>query len=328
MKGDIVAGGSRVRFLLCLLFGMAAAPEPASAADYPNRPIRLVIGFTAGGPTDIPARFIADRLSSRFGVPVVVENKPGAGATLAVVDVLSRTRDGYDLLVCSYFDPVNTLLYRRSKYQISDLQGISLITKYSYAVAVSNTVPVSNIRELVDYGRAHPNELNYGLLGVASMQNILAKQLDKIVGMKMTGLPFKGSADSLQELIAGRVHVVFGPPIAVFPFYEAKQIKVLAVTGDERLPSMPAVPTLKESGVPITAFGWLGICGGSGIPADIVAQLNDAVRRIVESPEYRDLVSKTGSVPIASTPQEFQTIIQKSADDVAPIVKEFDIRVD
>jgi tripartite-type tricarboxylate transporter receptor subunit TctC len=327
-----VATGGRTLFLLCLLLGMAitpgSAPGPASAADFPNRTIRLVIGFTAGGPTDIPARFIADRLSSRFGVPVVVENKPGAGATLAVVEVLSRPRDGYDLLVCSYFDPVNTLLYSRSRYQISDLQGISLITKYSYAVAVSNAVPASNIRELIDYGKAHPSELNYGMLGIASMQNILAKQLEKTVGMKMTGLPFKGSADSLQELIAGRVHVVFGPPIAVFPFYEAKQLKVLAVTGDERLPSMPAVPTLKESGVPVTAFGWLGICGSSGIPADIVAQLNEAVRRIVDSPEYRDLVLKSGSVPISSTPQEFQATIQKSADDVAPLVKEFDIRVD
>src|SRR5262245_43193199 len=124
-RGDTVVTGGRALFLFCLLVGIAIAPGPASAADYPNRTIRLVIGFTAGGPTDIPARFIADRLSSRFGVPVVVENKPGAGATLAVTEVLSRPRDGYDLLVCSYFDPVNTLLYRRSKYQISDLQGIS-----------------------------------------------------------------------------------------------------------------------------------------------------------------------------------------------------------
>jgi tripartite-type tricarboxylate transporter receptor subunit TctC len=144
----------------------------------------------------------------------------------------------------------------------------------------------------------------------------------------MTGLPFKGTADSLQELIAGRVHVVFGPPIAVYPFYEAKKLKVLAVTGDERLPSMPAVPTLKESGIPITAYGWLGICGGSGIPPEIIAQLNEAVRRVVDSQEYRDLVFKSGSIPISSTPQAFQEVIQKSADDVAPIVKEFDIHVD
>jgi tripartite-type tricarboxylate transporter receptor subunit TctC len=322
------AGARWMPTLASLLLCACAAAGQAAAADFPSRAIRLVIGFTAGGPTDIPARFIADRLSSRFGVPVVVENKPGAGATLAIVDVLSRPRDGYDLLVCSYFDPVNTLLYRRSRYQISDIQGISLITKYSYAVAVSNSVPVSDLRELVEYAKSHPDDLNYGQLGVASMQNILAKQLQKITGMRMTGLPFKGTADSLQELIAGRVHVVFGPPIAVYPFYEAKKLKVLAVTGDERLPSMPAVPTLKESGIPITAYGWLGICGGSGIPPEIIAQLNEGVRRIVDSQEYRDLVFKSGSIPVSSTPQAFQEVIQKSADDVAPIVKEFDIHVD
>lgn len=332
LKTEIVLkrsiGTGWVAALTWLFVCTCLAVGPVRAADYPNRPIRLVIGFTAGGPTDIPARFIADRLSSRFGVPVVVENKPGAGATLAVVDILSRPREGYDLLVCSYFDPVNTLLYRRSRYQISDIQGISLITKYSYAVAVSNSVPVSNIRELIEYAKSHPDELNYGQLGVASMQNILAKQLQKMTGMKMTGLPFKGTADALQELIAGRVHVVFGPPIAVYPFYEAKQLKVLGVTGDERLPSMPAAPTLKESGVPITAYGWLGICAGSGTPAEIVEQLNEAVRRIVDSQEYRDLVFKSGSLPVSSTTQEFQATIQKSADDVAPIVKEFDIHVD
>jgi tripartite-type tricarboxylate transporter receptor subunit TctC len=313
---------------LIALFAVAGNIEQASASDFPNRTIRLVIGFTAGGPTDIPARFIADRLSSRFGVSVVVENKPGAGATLAMLEVLNRPKEGYDLLVCSYFDPVNTLLYRPSRYAISDFQGISLITKYSYAVAVSNSVPVSSIGELIDYGKSHPTELNYGQLGVASMQNILAKQLQKHTGMKMTGLPFKGTADSLQELIAGRVHVVFGPPIAVFPFYDAKKLKVLAVTGDERLPSMPAVPTLKESGVPISAYGWLGICGSSGIPAPVVSRLNQEVRRIVDSREYQQLVRKTGSTPVSSTPQEFQEIIQKSADDVAPIIKEFNIRID
>jgi tripartite-type tricarboxylate transporter receptor subunit TctC len=318
----------KVLSVFWLAAGLVAAAGPAIAADYPNRAIRLVIGFTAGGPTDIPARFIADRLSSRFGIPVVVENKPGAGATLAVVEVLGKPRDGYDLLVCSYFDPVNTLLYRRSRYQISDLLGISLIAKYSYAVAVSNAVPVANFREFIGYAKDHPGELNYGQLGVASMQNILAKQLQKVAGMKMTALPYKGTADAMQELIAGRNHVVFGPPLAVYPFYEAKQVKVLAVTGDERLPSMPEVPTLKEAGLAVTAYGWLGICGGAGIPAAIVTQLNHAVRQIVDAPDYRELVLKSGSQPVSSSPEEFQATIQKSADDVAPVVKEFDIHVD
>lgn len=314
--------------LIGLALGLIIASRPLAAADYPDRTIRLVIGFTAGGPTDVPGRFIANRLSSQFGVAFVVENKPGAGATLAVEDILSKPRDGYNLLVCSYFDPVNTLLYRPRRYQISDLQGISLITKYSYAVAVSNAVPVADVRGLVAYAKAHPNALNFGELGIASMQNILARQLEKATGMKMTAIPYKGTAEAMQELVAGRNQVVFGPPIAVYPFYKAGKVKVIAVTGDERLDSMPEVPTLKESGIEVTAYGWLGLCAGAGTPPEIVARLNGAVRRIVASPDYQALVRKTGSLPVASTAEEFQAVIQKSADDIAPIVKEFDIHVD
>lgn len=314
--------------LAALAMALLVASQPAPAAAYPDRTIRLVIGFTAGGPTDIPARFIANRLSSRFGVAVVVENKPGAGATLAVEDILSKPRDGYNLLVCSYFDPVNTLLYRPRKYRISDLQGISLITKYSYAVAVANALPVANVHQLVAYAKAHPNDLNFGELGVASMQNILARQLEKATGMKMTAVPYKGTAEAMQELVAGRNQVVFGPPIAVYPFYKAGKVKVIAVTGDERLDSMPEVPTLEESGIKVTAYGWLGLCAGSGTPPQVVARVNEAVRRIVASPDYQALVRKTGSLPVASSPEDFQAVIRKSADDIAPIVKEFDIHVD
>src|SRR5436190_6181063 len=144
-------------FILCAL--------PAAAEDYPSRPIRLVVGFTAGGPTDIPARFLADRLSISLGKPVVVENKPGAGAMLAATDVLQHARDGYDLLLCTYFDAVNTLLYKSAKYRLSDILGISLIAKYSYAIAVSNVLPVHNFKELIEYTKQHPDQVNYGHLG-------------------------------------------------------------------------------------------------------------------------------------------------------------------
>ena len=156
---------------LCALMGWGA---PVAADDYPSRPLRLVLGFTAGGPTDIPARFLAERLSASLGKPVMVENKPGAGALLAALDVLSRPRDGHDLLLCTYFDAVNTLLYRNPKYKLSDIVGISLIAKYSYAVAVSHSVPAQSFNELIEYTKAHPERINYGHLGAGSTQSLLA----------------------------------------------------------------------------------------------------------------------------------------------------------
>jgi tripartite-type tricarboxylate transporter receptor subunit TctC len=310
---------------VCALIGWGA---PVAADDYPSRPIRLVLGFTAGGPTDIPARFLADRLSASLGKPVVVENKPGAGALLAAMDVLSRSREGYDLLLCTYFDAVNTLLYRNAKYKLSDIVGISLIARYSYAVAVSHALPAQSFIELVEFTKQHPERVNYGHLGAASTQNLLAKKLEKLTGMKMTPIPYKGTPEAMQEIVAGRTHLMVSPPLAVLPMYHSKQIKVLAVTGNERLVSMPEVPTLKESGIPFSAYAWLGVCAGSGTPQPIVDLLNGRVVEIVNSADYRALVEKSGSVAVSSTAREFGALIEETANDAAPIIREFGVQLD
>ena len=161
-------------------FMAVVAAGAASAEDYPIRPIRIVVGFTAGGPTDVPVRFIAERLSQSIGKPVVVENKPGAGSMLATLDVLSQPRDGYNLLACTYFDPVNTLLYKKARYQVADLQPISLISKYDYAIAVSKNIPAKTFGELVQYAKDNPGKLNYGHLGIGSeLCGILGDEVDQ-----------------------------------------------------------------------------------------------------------------------------------------------------
>jgi len=307
---------------------LIALGTPGAADDYPSRPIRLVLGFTAGGPTDIPARFLAERLSVSLGKPVVVENKPGAGAMLAALDVLSRPRDGYDLLLCTYFDAVNTLLYRNVKYKLSDIVGISLIARYSYAVAVSNVLPAQSFKQLIDYTQENPNRVNYGHLGAGSTQNLLAKKLEKLTGMKMTAIPYKGTPEAMQEVVAGRTHLMIGPPLAILPLYESRQVKVLAVTGAERMASMPDFPTLKESGIPFVAYAWLGVCAGVGTPAPVVDLLNSRVVEIVNSADYRALVDKSGSIAVSSTPQAFHELIEQTASDAAPIIREFGLQLD
>jgi tripartite-type tricarboxylate transporter receptor subunit TctC len=305
----------------------ASALSSAAAQDYPVRPIRMVVGFTAGGPTDIPARFIADRLATALGRPVIVENKPGAGATLAANDVMSRGRDGYDLLVCTYFDAVNTLFYKSLHYKLEDLVGITLIARYGYAVAVANSLPVDTFPELIAYARQHPGEVNYGHLGVSSTQNLIAKRLEKLAGVHMTAIPYKGSTEATQEIMAGRNHIYIGPPIGIIPLYQAKQLKVLAVTGNERLASIPEVPTLKESGLPLVAYAWVGICAGAGIPQPVIDLLNKRIAAIVASPEYRTLVENSGSIAVSSTPQEFRRVIEETVADAAPTVRELGIEM-
>ena len=307
---------------------LLATATSAMAQDYPTRPVRLVVGFTAGGPTDVPARFIADKLSAALGKPVVVENKPGAGSMLATYDLLSQRRDGHTLLACTYFDPVNTLLYKNAKYKVADIGPVTLFSKYDYAIAVSPNNPAQDFGQLVQYAKQNPGKLNYGHLGIGSTQNILAKKLEKVAGMSMTAIPYKGAADALQEIVAGRLDLFIGPPLVVMPLVQSKLIKILAVTGSERLSSAPDVPTLTEAGIPLVAFAWLGICAGSGTPQPIIDLLNSKLVPIINSNEFRAMIEKSGSTPVSSTPQEMQKVIDDTVKDAAPIIEEFKLYMD
>jgi len=171
-------------WLWTLALPLIVCAMPAQAADtYPSRPIRLVVGFGAGGPTDIPARFIADRLGTALGQPVIVENKPAAGGIVATRDVLAQPRDGYTLLLCTHFDATNVAVYRNAGYKLADIAPISLIAKYYYGLALANAVPADDFESFVAYAKAHPGEVTYATVGAGSAQEIMARQLEKLTGV-------------------------------------------------------------------------------------------------------------------------------------------------
>ena len=241
--------------------------QTASAADtYPTRPIKLMVGFGAGGPTDIPARFIADRLGAALGQAVVVENKPAAGGIVATRDVLAQPRDGYTLLLCTHFDATNVAVYRNAGYQLGDIAPISLIAKYYYGLALANAIPADTFESFVAYAKAHPGEVTYATVGAGSAQEIMARQLEKMTGVTMNRIPFRGGLQVVQELVAGRVALYPSPTLAIMPQYKAKQLKIIATTSPERLKTLPEVPTLTERGFDFVRFGWLGVCAGAGTP--------------------------------------------------------------
>jgi tripartite-type tricarboxylate transporter receptor subunit TctC len=302
---------------------------PTHAADaYPTRPIRLVVGFGAGGPTDIPARFIADRLGAALGQPVVVENKPAAGGIVATRDVIAQPHDGYTLLLCTHFDATNTAVYRNAGYRLSDLAPISLIVKYYYGLALANVVPADTFEAFIAYAKAHPGEVTYATVGAGSAQEIMARQLQKLTGVELNRIPFRGGAGVVQELVAGRVDLYPSPTLAIMPQYQAKQLKILATTSPERLKSSPEVPTLKERGFDFVRFGWLGVCAAAGTPEPIIKTLNDHIVSIVAMPDYRALIENAGSIATSSTPQELGAIINKTLDEVAPTIQEFGLQQD
>ncbi len=323
--------GAHSRTLLSTIVAavvLCAGAVGAMAETYPTRSIRLVVGFLAGGPSDIPARFIADRLQSRLGQPVVVENKPGAGGMIALNDILAQPRDGYSLQFCTYFDAINTLLYKNVSYKISDIAPVTLVSKYYYLMALAKSVPVNTFSEFVQYAKAHPGDILYGTVGAGSTQELVAHELEKIAGIKMTAVPFKGSNQITQEMMAGRIQFQVGPPIAIGPYYKSGDLKVLAVTSPERLKTLPEIPTLTEQGFPLTPFAWLGICAGAGTPKDVIDILNRNIVAIVQSDEYRAFMEKAGNIPISSTPEEFGRVIANTVKDAAPTIHEFKMQIE
>jgi tripartite-type tricarboxylate transporter receptor subunit TctC len=301
--------------------GGAHAEEP-----YPSRPIRLVVGFGAGGPTDIPARFVADKLGEALGQRVVVENKPAAAGMIAARDVLSQPRDGYNLLLCTHFEAINTAVYKNVQFKLSDLAPISLIAKYYYGLALANSIPATDLGSFVQYAKAHPGEVTYATIGAGSAQEILARQLEKLTGISMNRIPFRGGPQVVQELVAGRVHFYVSPTLAIVPQYEEKQLKILAVSAPERLQNLSTIPTLTERGVNFVRFGWLGICAGAGTPQPILDLLNRQLMAIVATPDYRTMVEKAGSIAVSSSPDELRQVITQTLDDVAGSIREFGLQ--
>ncbi len=307
--------------------GLVVSALPAPAQDnYPTRTIRLVVGFGAGGPTDIPARYVADKLGTALGQRVIVENKPAAAGMLATRDVLSQPADGYNLLFCTHFESINTAVYKNPGFKLADLAPISLVAKYYYGIALSNSIPADNFEQFVQYAKGHPGEVTYATIGAGSAQEIMARQLEKIAGISMNRIPFRGGPQVVQEMIAGRVNFYASPTIAVVPQYQQKQLKLLATTSPTRIPSIPDVPTLKEKGIDYVRFGWLGFCAAKGTPQPILDRLNKEIGKIVAMPEYQELITKGGSLPEASTPEQLGQIITQTVLDVEGTIKEFGLQ--
>src|SRR5215210_7947861 len=313
-----------IRLAALFFFGLLA---PAFAQEnYPDRPIRLVVGFGAGGPTDIPARFIADKLGTALGQRVIVENKPAAAGMMATRDVLAQPKDGYNLLLCTHFESINVAVYKNVQFRLEDIAPIALISKYYYGLTLSNSVPAADLPSFIAYAKARPGEINYASIGTGSAQELFARQLEVLTGIKMNRIPFRTGPQVMQELIPGRVQFYVSPMLSVLPLHENKELKVLAVSSPERLKSAPQIPTLKEKGIDFVRFGWLGICAAAGTPQPIIALLNRHITAIVAAPDYQAATERAGSIPVSSTPEELRQIIFETRDQVATTIQEFGLQ--
>lgn len=309
-----------------LTFGIAVS---ASAQEFPNRTIKILVGFPAGGPSDVPARIIADKMQKSIGQPVIVENKTGAAGQIALNEMLAQPRDGHTLLLCSYIDPVNALLYKKAAYKLDDIAAVSLITKAYYAFTVPPDSPASDVKGFTAHARAKQGALNYGKVGTGSVTEILPRQYEKIAGIKMSGVTFRGTGPALQEVVAGRIDFAVTPIALAMPLAAEKKIKLIGVTSAERLAVAPDVPTLKEQGLPIVNYGWWGVCAANGVPKPVIARLNEHVRAAVASPEFKSIMEKSGTIPAPSSPEEFARQMADTSKEFGAMLTELGIeRID
>jgi tripartite-type tricarboxylate transporter receptor subunit TctC len=322
-----LAAGSTV-WVLASIATMAAGtwmPE-AAAQEFPSRTIRLLVGFPAGGPSDVPARLVAAEMQKALGQSVVVENKTGAAGMIALNEMLAQPRDGHTLLLCSYLDASNTLLYKSVAYKIGDIAPISMVSKAYYAFTVPTALPVKSMQEFIAYAKARPGKLNYGKVGAGSVTELLAKQLEKVAGISMVGVPFKGTGPALQEVIGGRLELTVSPLALALPQHQGGHVRILGLTSTERLAVASDLPTLTEQGVPIASYGWWGMCAGSGTPRAVIDKLNTAVTAAVGSAGYKTAMEKQGTVPVASTPDELASTIAETVRDFDGLIKGLGIK--
>ena len=303
----------------------AALALPAAwgqAADYPARPVRVIVAFTAGGTTDILTRAVSQKLSERFKQSFVVDNKPGAGGNLGTELAARATPDGYTLIVNSVGPiAVNPTLYKKLAINpLTDLVPVVQIADVPNVLVVHPSVPAKTVDELVAYAKANPGKLNYGSTGIGTSSHLSGYMLAKRTGADYTHVPYKG-AEALKDLLAGRIQFMFATIPSVIQHIKAGTLRPIAVTSAARSRSMPSVPTVIESGYPdFEAGSWFGFFAPRGTPEPVVAALNKAVNESL--PSLQEQLIREGADPVGGPPQQFAQFVQKEYEKWRVIVRE------
>ena len=307
-------------FLLAFAAPAAAAPFPV-----PGKPVRLVVGFAAGGGTDIMARQMAPRLADVLGVPVVVENRPGASTAVGAQEVARSAPDGHTLLYTfngTFTQNPHTIASLPYDAQ-RDFTPISLAARGPLVLVAHPSLPAQDVRELVAYGRANPGTLSYASFGVGTSSHLFGDLLARQSGMPLLHVPYKGAGDAAKDLLAGRVPLMFDSATSALPQVRAGRLRALAVVAEKRSPFLPEVPTFAEQGIPgIDLSGWLGFWGPAGLPPDVVATLNAAIGRVLAMPDLREQFAQGAYEAAASTPAELDALVREVSERWARVVRD------
>jgi tripartite-type tricarboxylate transporter receptor subunit TctC len=318
------------RCLALLVVALCAGAATAQVQDYPARTIRVVVPFSPGGAVDGPMRLIAQELGKRLGQAVVVENKPGAGATIGTDVVAKSAPDGYTLLLASQTNAISATLYSKLPFEpIDDFAPITLIGREPGVVVVNPSLPVTTLSQFIAYVKERPGSVDYASSGNGSGQHLFAALLASKTGMKMNHVPYRGSGQATTDLLSGVVAMAIPGTAGMVGHIRAGKLRPLAVTGARRSPQLPDVPTVMEAGVPdYEAYVWMGLLAPKGTPPPIIDRLQREVVAVLGEPGVRQYMATAGIEIVGSTPAEFGAFFRHERDQWAKIVRETGAKAD
>jgi tripartite-type tricarboxylate transporter receptor subunit TctC len=319
------------RYSVALTIACALSSHGVAAQTYPSRPVRLVIPFSAGGAADVPGRILGQRLSDVFKQQVVIENRPGAGSTIGAEAAAKALPDGYTLFMISNTHFVSAALYKRLAYDpLNDYTPISQITSAPNVLVVHPSLPVKSIKDIIALAKSKPNQIDYASSGNGSTQHLTGALFNKMAGIQMTHVPYRGSGPATADLLAGQVTVGFPGIAGMLPFIKSGKLRALGVSGGKRSPELPDVPTIAEAGVTgYEMVAWFGIAAPKGMARELQMRLHGDLLRVLKNTEFQNALRVAGQeMAYQESPEKFYDFMKVEAAKWARVVQDSGARVE
>jgi tripartite-type tricarboxylate transporter receptor subunit TctC len=320
------------RYLLTLagLLALGASVHATAADAYPSKPVKILVGYSAGGAVDAIARSVGQRMSAILGQPVVVENKPGAGTNIAVKSLTSSAPDGYTLLLAANALAVNPSLFEPAPYDLErDITPVALVGRVPVVFTVREGSPIKTLPELVGAAKARPGGVTVATPGNGSTPHLAMELFQHTAGLSLRHVPYKGGAQAITDVLGGHVDVVAVNALEVLPLAKSGKLKVIAVMSTERSAVLPGVPTVAESGYPgFESSVWYGFVAPAGLPKPVLATLHEAVQKALESKEVREQLAAAGGIPLPGPTAQFDKLLKSDAARYGKLIREANIKLD
>jgi tripartite-type tricarboxylate transporter receptor subunit TctC len=316
-----------MRWLAAVLAALALS---AQGQSFPSKPVRFIVPFAPGGPTDIIGRLAAEGLARAWNVQVVVDNRPGSAGNIGMEQCAKSPADGYTMCMISIAQSISPAIYRKLAFDpVRDFAHVALLATLPSLLVVHPSVPAKNVPELIAYAKARPGKLNYASGGSGTSSHLLMEMFAQRAGISLVQVPYKGTGPALIDQVSGLIEVAFSTAVAALPYVQSGRLRVLAVSTRERLPTLPDVPTIAESGLPgFDGGSWQGVVMPAGASRDIVDAANGALVRTMSAPEAKAKILSMGGIVASDTPEQFAAFMRAETEKWAQVVKAARVKID